>query len=104
MQPGFGTGLLRAGTQDLRRARVARSSARHIVWQAARLWGGIVGIALGTAATVAAIGLAAVAIGAGPTPARILAILLEAPVAAVLLTIALGTWRWYTLAYALAPT
>lgn len=81
-----------------------RGSARPVNWQPARSWGGMIGLGLSALAAVGVGGLAAAAILTSSASTRLLAALLELPLLVVLATCVLGTWRWFTLVYALAPT
>ncbi len=104
MDSGARTGVIHAGVTELRLVPIARASARQIVWQPARSWGGVIGVALCALSVATVGGLAAAAVLTSSVPTRLLAVALELPLLLAFGTCALGTWRWFTLTYALAPS
>ncbi len=95
---------MRAGVAELRLSRSAGVSGRQRLWQPAWSWGGVLGVMLCTGALSGVIGLAAAAVVTESVPTRLIAMFLEVPILLVFGTCLLGTWRWFTLTYALAPT
>ena len=104
MQRSVESGLVRTGVTGLKRARPITRTARQIVWTPARSRGGVLGISLAVASSVGAATLGMTAVLTTSPATRLVALLLEVPVLLLLGTCMLGTWRWFTLAYALAPT